>query len=321
MKRISHFLMAVALGFSAAAQADDWPNRSIKLIVPFPAGGPTDMIGRVAADVLSKELNQSVFVENRPGANGVLGLDTLSHAAPDGYTIGITAITLATAPHLGLSRWDPFKDFTPISNMVATAPIFVANNSAPFNNLQQLAAYVKNQPGKISYGTPGVSTIPHLAAELFQSQARIKLNHVPYKGAVQQITDLIGGQTQLDSQSSLVVALPFLKEKRIKALAVLTEERSPMLPDVPTAKEAGYPDMVVAPWFGVGGPAGLPPEITRKIHAALIKGLSRQEVQERLTNLGNVVLPSKSPEDFAKYIRAEYDRWGKVIKEAGIKVE
>lgn len=322
MKRIFRFFfMAAALACSMVAQANEWPSRPIRLIVPFPSGGPTDMIGRLAADVLSKELKQSVVVDNRPGANGILGLDLLSQAAPDGYTIGITAITLAMAPHLKISRWDSFKDFTPISNMVSTTPVFVANNESPFNNLKELAAYAKTNAGKVAYGTPGVSTIPHLAAELFQSQAGIQLNHIPYKGAVQQITDLIGGQTQLDSQSSLVVAMPFIKDKRIKALAVLSENRSPLLPEVPTAKEAGYPGMVVAPWFGLGGPRGLPSEIVQKIHAALVKGLAEKEVREKFISLGNEVHPSKSPEAFAQYIRAEYERWGKVIKEANIKVE
>ncbi|WP_028605422.1 Bug family tripartite tricarboxylate transporter substrate binding protein [Ottowia thiooxydans] len=321
MKSFPYFLATAVLAFSAVAHADDWPSKPIKFIVPFPPGGPTDMIGRTAADILSKQLKATVVVENRPGANGVLGLDVLSKAPPDGYTVGITAITLATAPHLGLSKWDPFKDFTPISNMVATTPIFVANNAAPYNNLKELTAYAKANPNKVAYGTPGVATIPHLAAELFQSQIGAKFNHIPYKGAVQQITDLIGGQTQFDSQSSLVVALPFIKDKRIKPLAVMTETRSPALPDVPTAKESGYPEMVVVPWFGVGGPGGLPPEITKKMHEALVKGLAEKETQDKLIALGNVLLPSKSPQEFATYIRDEYNRWGKVIKDANIKIE
>lgn len=321
-KHVFRVFATVLLACSAMlAHADEWPEHPIRLIVPFPAGGPTDLIGRQVADILSKELKASVVVDNRPGANGLLGLDVLSRAAPDGYTIGITAITLAIAPHLGLNHWDPFKDFTPISDMVSTTPIFVANNAAPFNTLKELANYAKAHPGQVAYGTPGISTIPHLAAELFQSQASIKLNHIPYKGAPQQITDLMGGRTQLDAQSSLVVAMPFIKDNRIKALAVLSENRSPMLPDVPTAKEAGYPEMVVAPWFGLGGPAGLSPEIVRKIHAALVKGLADKQVQQQFTNMGMVLHLSKSPEEFSQYIHTEYDRWGQVIKDANIKIE
>jgi len=321
MTRWPRILLASVLAFSAAVHADEWPSRPIKLIVPFPAGGPTDLIGREAAEILRQELKQAVVVDNRPGGNGVLGLNVLAKSPPDGYTIGLVAITVAIAPHLGSPGFDTFKDFAPITNMVSTTPILVANKEAAFNTLGELAAHARGKPGQVAYGTPGVGTIPHLAAELFQHQAGVKLNHVPYKGAAQQIQDLIGGSTQLDSQSSLVVALPQIKADRIKAVAVLSENRSPLLPQVPTAKESGFPGMVVAPWFGMGGPAGLPPEIVQKLHAALAKGLARKEVQDKFAATAISVHPSRSPAEFAQYIRTEHARWAEIIKAANIKAE
>ena len=318
------FLGAALLAASllpGIASGSDWPSKPIKLIVPFPAGGPTDLVGREAANILREELKQPVVVENRPGGNGVTGHAVLAKSPPDGYTLGLLVITVSIAPHLGNAPFDTFKDFSPISNMVAMTPIVVANKGAPFNTLSEMTAYAKANPEKLAYGTPGVATVPHLAAELMQMQSGMRLTHVPFKGATQQIQDLIGGSILLDFQSSLVVALPQIKADKIKALAVLSEQRAPQLPQVPTAAESGYPGLVVSPWFGLGAPAGVPPEIIQKIHAALIKGLATKEVQEKFTGIGASIQPSRSPADFASYIRSEYDRWGKVIKAANIKAE
>jgi len=245
----------------------------------------------------------------------------LAKSPADGYTIGLLVITVSIAPHLGNAPFDTFKDFAPISNMVSMTPIIVANNQAPFNTLGELTTYAKANPEKLAFGTPGVATVPHLAAELFQMQSGTKLNHVPYKGATQQIQDLIGGSTLLDFQSSLVVAMPQIKADRIKALAVLSDKRSPQLPNVPTAKESGYPGLVVSPWFGLGAPAGVPAEIIQKMHAAIAKGLNTKEVQDKFAAIGASVHPSKSPAEFSGYIKSEYERWGKVIKAADVKAE
>jgi len=310
----------LAMGVTGAL-AQEWPSRPIKLVVPFPAGGPTDMIGREVAEVLRAEFKQPVVVENRPGGNGTLGLGVLAKSPPDGYTLGLVAITVAIAPHLGNAGFDSFKDFTYISNVSSTTPILVANKESPFNTLSELVAYAKANPNKVAYGTPGIGTVPHLAVELLQIQTGIKLNHIPYKGAQQQIQDLIGGSTQLDSQSSLVVAGPQIQAGRIKPIAVLTEQRSPLLPDTPTAKESGYPSLVVAPWFGIGAPAGLSPDIAKKIHAAIAKGFATPEVQQKFAANGNVIHISGSPAEFESYAKAEYERWGKVIREGGIKAQ
>ncbi len=302
-------------------QAQNWPSKPIRLIVPFPAGGPTDMVGREAANILREEFKQTVIVENRPGGNGVLGHAVLAKSPADGYTLGLLVITVAIAPHLDNAPFDTFKDFAPISNMVSMTPIVIANPNAPFNTLAELTRYAKANPDKLAYGTPGVGTVPHLAAELFQIQSGTKLNHVPYKGATQQIQDLMGGSTLLDFQSSLVVAMPQLKAERIKALAVLSDKRAVQLPNVPTAKESGYPELVVSPWFGLGAPAGTPADIVQKVQGAIYKGLNTQDVQDRFAAIGASVHPSKSPAEFSAYIKAEHERWGKVIKSANIKAE
>jgi tripartite-type tricarboxylate transporter receptor subunit TctC len=314
------FLTCMCLA-PVVVQAQNWPSKPIRLIVPFPAGGPTDMVGREAANILREEFKQTVIVENRPGGNGVLGHAVLAKSPADGYTLGLLVITVAIAPHLDNAPFDTFKDFAPISNMVSMTPIVIANPNAPFNTLAELTRYAKANPDKLAYGTPGVGTVPHLAAELFQIQSGTKLNHVPYKGATQQIQDLMGGSTLLDFQSSLVVAMPQLKAERVKALAVLSDKRAVQLPNVPTAKESGYPELVVSPWFGLGAPAGTPADIVQKVQGAIYKGLNTQDVQDRFAAIGASVHPSKSPAEFSAYIKTEHERWGKVIQAANIKAE
>ncbi len=314
-------LLALGVLACATVQAQPWPNKPIRLIVPFPAGGPTDLVGREAANILRAALGQPVVVENRAGGNGTVGLEVLAKSAPDGYTIGLTAITLSIAPHLGQAPFDPFKDFSPITNLVSMTPLIVANPSLPANNLKELVGYAQANPGKLAFGTPGVATIPHLGAEMLQKAGNFKLLHVPFNGATQQIQDLIGGSTLLDFQISLVVALPQVKAGKIKPIAVLTANRAPQLPDVPTAAESGFPGVIVAPWFGLGGPAGLPPETVRKMHEALVKGMQGREAIERFSAIGATISTNAAPEEFTAYIRSEYKRWGEVIRAAGIKVE
>jgi tripartite-type tricarboxylate transporter receptor subunit TctC len=325
MRNLLRAACAIAFGagmlVSFLACGQSWPSRPIRLIVPFPPGGPTDLVGREAARILRDALGQPVVVENRPGGNGTVGLDVLAKSAPDGYSLGLTAITLSIAPHLGQVPFDSFKDFTPITNMVSMTPLIVANPSLPANNLKELVAYAQANPGKLAYGTPGVATIPHLGAEMLQKAGNFKLLHVPFKGATQQIQDLIGGSTLLDFQSSLVVALPQVKAGKIKPIAVLTAKRSPQLPDVPTAAESGFPGVIVAPWFGIGGPAGLPADVVKKIHEAMVKGMHTKESVDRFASIGATVQTNASPDEFVAYIRSEYNRWGEVIRAANIKVE
>jgi tripartite-type tricarboxylate transporter receptor subunit TctC len=291
------------------------------LIVPFPAGGPTDLVAREAANIIREDFKQAVVVDNKPGGNGVIGHGVLAKSPPDGYTLGLVLITVAVAPHLGAVPFDTFKDFSPITNLIAMTPIVVANNQAPFNTLSELIAYAKAHPNQLSFGTPGVATMPHLAAELLQLQSGIKMTHIPYKGATQQMQDLMAGVTLLDFQSSLVLALPQLKAEKIKALAVFSEKRTAQLPLIPSAKESGFGDLTIAPWFGIGAPAGVSSDIVQKLHNSLVKGFNSHDVQERFTNIGASVQTNKSPQEFNQYIKSEFDRWGKVIKTADIKSE
>ena len=305
---------------ASTAFAQIWPTKPLRLIVPFPPGGPTDLVGRAAAGILSDALGQAVIVDNRAGGNGTIGVGALAKSAPDGYTIGLTAITLATAPHLGPVPFDSLNDFSPISNMVSMTPLIVANPSLPANTIAELIAYAKANEGKIPFGTPGVATVPHLAAEMFQNAAGIKLVHVPYKGATQQIQDLLAGAISLDFQSSLVVALPQVRAGKLKPIAVITAKRSPLLPDVPTVAESGFPGLDAAPWFGLGGPAGMPREIIVRMNEAIVKGMQSKEIVDRFTAIGAIVHAS-TPEQFVAFIRAEHARWGEVIRKAGIKMQ
>ena len=315
------FIIGSLLSFFAfAATAQSWPSRPMHLIVPFPPGGPTDLIGRTAAKMLSDSLGQPVIVDNRPGGSGTVGVGVLAKAPPDGYTVGMTAITLATAPHLGPVPFDALKDFSPITNLVATTPLIVVHPNFPASNLAEFIAHVRANPGKIHYGTPGVATVPHLAAEMLQNAAGIKLVHVPYKGTAQLSQDLLAGAITLNFESSLTLARANIQAGKLKPIAVLSAKRSPLLPEVPTVAESGYPSINASPWFGLGGPAGLPREMVVRMNEILVKGLRDPEVIERFAGIGAEVLPS-TPEEFAAFIRAEYARWGEVIRRAGIKLE
>ncbi len=324
-KRIITLLIATIASLTAVfganlAMAQAWPSKPLRLIVPFPPGGPTDLVGRAAAGILADALGQQVVVDNRPGGNGTVGVGALAKSAPDGYTVGLTAITLATAPHLGSVPFDALNDFAPISNLVSMTPLIVANPSLPASTIAELVSYARANPGKIPFGTPGVATVPHLAAEMLQVAAGMKLTHVPYKGATQQIQDLLAGAIQLDFQSSLVVALPQVRAGKIKPIAVLTPKRSPLLPDVPTVAESGYPNLHAAPWFGLGAPAGTPREMITRMNEALVKGMQSKEVVDRFTAIGAIIHTS-TPDEFAAYIKSEHARWGEVIRKAGIKLE
>jgi tripartite-type tricarboxylate transporter receptor subunit TctC len=306
--------------FASSALAQGWPARPIRFIVPFPPGGPTDVIGRSAAQILQDALGQPVIVDNRPGGAGTVGAGVLAKAAPDGYTVGITANTLSIAPHLGPVPFDPFKDFTLITNLGATTPLIVAHPGFPANNLAELIAYARANPGKVMYGTPGIGTTPHLAAELLQNATGITLVHVPYKGTAQLTQDLLAGAIALNFEAGLTSAYANIRAGKLKPLVMLTDKRSRLLPEVPTAVELGYPSVNAAPWWGLGGPAGLPRDMVDRMNAAIAQGLKSKDVLERLAALGIEATPT-TPEEFEAHMRAEHARWGAVIRSAGIKAQ
>lgn len=310
------FTLAPATGWSQ----DAYPNRPVKLVVPFPPGGPTDIMGRTAAKAMGDVLGQSFVVENKAGAGGNIGTDAVAKAAPDGHTIGLSAISsLAIAPHL----YDklPFqveKDFAPISLVGTTPCVVVVHPSAPFTDLKGLIAYAKANPGKLGYATSGIGTSNHLAAELLQSVAGIELLNVPYKGSSQIVPDLLSGTVIMSMESSLATTLQHIRSGKLKALAVTSPARAKALPDVPTVAESGYPGFAVETWFGLIAPAATPPAVVQKLHDAWAKGAKTAEAQAAFDNIsGN--LRVTTPQEFAAFIKAENQRWGDLIRKLNIK--
>ena len=310
------------LAAGTALAADDYPSKPIRLIVPFPPGGPTDVMGRVIGKAIGEKLGQTVVIENKPGAGGNLGTDATAKAVPDGYTIALSAVSsLAIAPGLySKLPYDVQKDFTPIARVGITKGAIVAHPSAPFNDLKGLVAYAKANPGKLSYGSSGIGTANHLAGEMLESVAGIDMMHIPYKGTAPLTQDLLGGQLPLSVESSLTAAGPNVKEGKLKAIAIISATRSPLLPNVPTVAEQGYPGFDVPIWFGLVGPAGLPKDVVAKLNQATVEALKSPEVIERFAQIGAEPAPT-TPQGFADYIRAENERWAKVIRDAKITLE
>lgn len=313
-------LLAAALCVLASnALAQAYPSQPLRLIVPFPPGGVTDVMSRTVAVRLAEELGQPVVVDNRAGASGVIGAEAGAKAAPDGYTltmgnISTLAINAATFARL---PYDPQKSFEPVS-MVAIQPLLIAvHPSVPAKTVQELVALAKTKPDGLAYGTAGSSI--HLAVEQFSAVAGIRMNHVPYKGSAPAITDLVGGQIQVlfDPFSTLY---PQVAAGKVRALAVTTEKRSSVAPDLPTLAEAGYPGFDVSSWQGIVVPAGTPRPIIDKLHGVLVKILAEPGVKAQFARQGAEAAPS-SPQNFGGYIAAEITRWKKVADDAGIKPE
>ena len=318
------FIASVGAGLALAPTAgwsqDAYPARPVKLIVPFPPGGPTDIMGRTAAKAMGDALGQSFVVENKAGAGGNIGTDAVAKAAPDGYTIGLSAISsLAIAPYL----YDklPFqveKDFAPISLVGTTPCVIVVHPSAPFADLKGLVAYAKANPGKLGYATSGIGTSNHLAAELLQSVAGIELTNIPYKGSSQIVPDLLSGTVIMSMESSLATTLQHIRSGKLKALAVTSPTRAKALPDVPTVAESGSPGFAVETWFGLVAPAATPAAVVQKLHDAWAKGAKTAEAQAAFDNIsGN--LRVTTPQEFDAFIKAENNRWGSLIRKLDIK--
>ncbi len=312
-------LGAALLPLAAAAQT--YPSRSIRLVVTFAPGGGADFVGRAIAQPLSEALGQTVVVDNRAGANGVVGADIAAKAAPDGYTLLLGAAgTLSVAPHLGEPLpFDPIKDFVPVS-LVATGSFVVAvNKSLPVNSIPELIAYAKANPGKLNFGSSGKGGAPHLATELFASMAGVKMVHVPYRGLGPAVADLIAGQIQV-----LFADVPLVVEQakagNLKALAITGTTRSSVMPDLPTVAEAGLPGYSAGTWYGLFLPARTPPEITAKLSKVLEQVLAAPSLKAVMAKQGAEAVWD-TPQDFAAFTAGESAKWGKLIKDLGIKVE
>ena len=323
MKRRDFIAAASAAVVPALGLAQDaFPGKPVRLIVPFPPGGPTDMMGRAAAKAMGEKLGQQFVVENRAGAGGNIGTDAVAKAAPDGYVIALSAISsLAIAPHMySKMPFDVARDLAPISLVGTTPCAIVANPNAPFADLKGLIAYAKANPGKISYATSGIGTSNHLAAELLQSVAGIQLTHIPYKGSSQIVPDLISGVVPMSMESSLVTTLQHVKAGKLKAIAVTSAQRAPVWPDVPTVAESGYPGFEVESWFGMVAPAATPAGIVQKLQAAWAAGAATPEARSTFDNIP-ANLRVTTPAEFASFIKSENQRWGDLIRKLGIKAD
>jgi len=315
------FLIAVlALGVQAAL-AQGYPAKPIHLIVPFPPGGPTDIVGRLVGQKLYEGLGRPVIVENRPGAGGTVGSTAAAKASPDGYTLlyGSTS-TLAIAPSLYQDlAYDPRSAFAPISLVSRGAIIAAVNAQVPARTLQEFIALAKSSPGELSYASAGSGTPPHLAAELFKSIAGVDLLHVPYKGGAPAINDLVGGQVQAIFEGE-VVLLPHIKSGRVRALAITGTKREPELSDVPTFAEAGLPKYDAYFWSGLVAPAGTPADVIAKLNSVLVQALNAPDAREALKRQG-LESSGTTPQQFAAFIADEVERWGQVVKASGAKLD
>ena len=326
MKRILSQLLPACFGTALAcmalpASAQPYPNKPVRLIVTFAAGGGTDLAARAVAPKLSEALGQPVVIENRAGANGAVGAEATAKAAPDGYTLMVGAAgTLAVAPHLNSKMpFDTFKDFAPVS-LLATSPFVVTvNPGVKAESLRDLLALAKAQPGKLSFGSSGTGGAPQLAGELFKAQAGVDMLHVPYKGLGPALTDLLGGQIQIVfADVGLVTAN--LKAGKLRGLAITSAARSVVLPDLPTVAEAGVPGYAAGTWYGVFAPAATPAPVIARLSDEIRKVLALPEVRNALLAQG-VEASGNTPEQYAAFLREEYNKWGKVIRDANIKAE
>jgi len=324
MRKIFTSLVALAVlaaPAAALAQAPGYPNKPIKLVVPFAVGGIADTFARVIGQKLSDLWGQPVVVENRTGAGGNIGADLVAKSAPDGYTLLMSNIgTHAVNIHLMKSMpFDPVKDFVPIAHVLDAEGLLVVHPDVKAKSVADVIALAKDQPGKLTYASGGTGTTSHLAGEMFKAAAKVDIVHVPYKGNSPAITDLVGGQTTM-AFATMPTVMPMVKAGRLRAIAVIGSTRAVALPDVPTVAESGLPGFAVSNWIGLFAPAGTPPEIVKRVNAEVQKIMQSPEVVKRLETEGAKFLPMTA-EQFADFQKAELAKWGKAIREAGIKAE
>ena len=303
----------------AAAAAQDYPVKPIKLIVPFPPGGPNDTIARAVGQRMAEIAGQPVTIDNRGGAGGVVGTDAVARAEPDGYTIAITSAG-ALAISVSLAEkvpYDSTKDLAAVT-LVATVPeLLVAATSVPANNLAELIALAKAKPGQLNFASTGPGSMPHLAGELLRMSAKIDVVHVPYRGAAPVMTDLLGQQVQMVFLD-LPILLPQVQAGKVKPIVLGAKQRVPSLKDVPTTAEAGFPDILAENWYGMVAPAKTPPAVIARLNRIAVEAMRSPDVKEKLASQGATLI-GNTPEEFAAYLRSEIDKWGKVVKAAGIK--
>jgi tripartite-type tricarboxylate transporter receptor subunit TctC len=310
-------LIGLMLLCPASSMAQDFPNKPIRLIVPFPPGGPNDIIARVVGQRMSEIVKQPIVIENRSGQGGVTGTDAVAKSAPDGYTIAIaSAGALAISPSMEKVPYETLKDLQPIT-LVATVPeMLVVATSVPASNMKELVALANSQPGKLNFASSGPGSLPHLAGELFKLTAKINIVHVPYRGAAPAVNDLLAQQVQMVFLD-LPVLLPQIKAGKLKPIAVGAPQRVPSAPDVPTTAEVGMPNLLTENWYGMVAPAKTPANVVAALNKAAVEAMKDPTVVEKLSSQGAKLI-GDSPEHFAAFIDSETKKWAKVIKDAGV---
>src|SRR3954470_16718154 len=305
---------------SAGALGQTYPSKAVRLILPFPPGGPTDIVGRLTGQKLSEQIGQSVVADSRPGASGNIGLELAAKSPPDGYTIVLSSPVIALSPHLyGKLNYDPQKDLAPIALIGALRNVLVVHPSVPAKTVKDLVQIARRNPGKLNYGSGGIGTTTHLAPELLKNLEKIDIVHVPFKGSGLALIGLVSGQVDMEIMA-IPAAMSQIQAGRVRPLAVLSPQRSAQLPNVPTSKEAGYENFEISVWYGMLAPAATPREIVNRLNAELNKVVHSPDMKEKMAANGVEPLGG-TPEQFRDYIRSESTRFGKVIKEAGIKAE
>lgn len=321
LKRTLQTLIAVASLTGAAAFAQAYPNKTIRMVVPFPPGGGNDIIARLVAEKLTTRLGQTVIIENKAGANGIVGLTAVMQAAPDGYTLGIAAAgPMAVNPSLyDKLPYHPVKDFMPITNMVIYPLLLVTHPSVPAKTMAELLALARAKPGTLFFASPGSGNSGHLAGELLNSLAKVNTVHVPYKGQGPATADLLAGQVQM-LYSSIPSVLPMVREGRLNAIAIGSAKRLASLPNVPTIAESGVPGYEAYSWIGIVAPLKTPPDIITKLNREIVAILQQKDVEDDLLRQGAVPV-GDTPEHFGQYIKDEMAKWGAVVKSANIKAD
>lgn len=319
MIRVMQLLAGLAIGFGLAGGAyAAWPEKPVTIIVPFPPGGSTDTLARAIAPGLQAQLGQNFVVDNKPGATGTIGAGLVKRAPADGYTLFVSSLgPFVIAPHLYKGvPYDPNQDFDLLTVAVQAPNVLVVPASSPHKTVADVIAALKAQPDKMSFASSGAGSSDHLTAELFWQQSGTKGVHVPYKGGAPAITDLIGGQVDASFQNINAI-IQHVRAGKLRALAITSAERSPLLPDVPTLAQAGVKGADVYSWQAVAAPKGLPPDVKKKLHAALVAALNTPEVKEKFVSVG-FELVANTPEQFATFQKAEFERWQKLIQERNI---
>ncbi len=323
MRKFRGLVIAAAavltLAAAPVAKAQDFPARPIRVVIAFPAGGPTDLVGRLIVDKMTATLGQRVYIENRSGASGTVGADNVAKADPDGYSLFLTTSGAVTvAPHiLGSVPYDPLRDFAPVALVTKVTEVLVVTPELGIKTVKELVALAKAKPGTIPFASTGIGSPPHLAQELLAAAADVKFLHVPYRGAAPALTDLLGGQVEVLS-ADLPVLLAQIQAGNLVPIGAAAGKRDAILPDVPTLAEQGYPNTDASNWYGLLAPAKTPAPVVAKLNAAVNAALNDPQIRDKLIQSGATPVGG-TPESFGTFMKAEYERWGRVVKERGIK--